>query len=370
MSAAGSVERALASESNHCHVIAYRCQPATMLGVDPTRPRSHTATPLPADACGRAPCAHSGGPGFRHELLFYSGADEFLAGTLPLIDRALERERPVLVAVRETGLALLREALGERAASVRFADMRVLGRNPARIISAWHKFLQSAASGGTQALGVGEPIWPGRSAAELTECERHESLVNLAFAGAPPWRVLCPYDLEGLDDAVIEAARRSHPFLAAHGARERNRLFRSDGRVGTFDGELPPPPRSVRRTSFSRERLRMVRRVVARRAEEARLDRERSQQLVLAVSELASNSVQHGGGTGTVRVWKENGTLLCEVQDGGRIEAPLAGRIRPGPDQLTGRGLWLVNQLCDLVQIRCDDTGTVVRVHMDLIGPD
>ena len=331
---------------------------------------SHTATPVPVDGSGGARRADSRGARFRHESLFYSGPDELLAGTLPLIDRALERERPVLVAVRDTGLALLREALGERAASVQFADMRVLGRNPARIIPAWHQFLQAAASHRAPALGIGEPIWPGRSAAELTECERHESLLNLAFAGGQPWRLLCLYDLDGLDEAVVEAARHSHPFVASHDARERDGLFRDDGHLGTFDAELPPPPRSVPRTSFSLERLRMVRRLVAQRAEEARLDLARSQQLVLAVSELASNSVQHGEGAGTVRVWKENGTLLCEVQDEGRIEAPLAGRIKPRPDQLTGRGLWLVNQLCDLVQIRSDDTGTVVRLHIDLIAPD
>src|SRR5438132_4880713 len=174
--------------------------------------------------------------------------------------------------------------------------MRVLGRNPARIIPAWHQFLQAAASHGAPALAVGEPIWPGRSAAELTECERHESLLNLAFGGGPPWRLLCLYDLDGLDEAVIEAARRSHPFVAAHGARERNGLFRNDGHLGTFDGKLPPPPRSVPQAGFSRERLWMVRRLVAQHAEEARLDLEHSQQLVLAVSELASNSVQHGAG--------------------------------------------------------------------------
>jgi anti-sigma regulatory factor (Ser/Thr protein kinase) len=340
-----------------------------MSRIDPPLQGSHAALAVPADACGgRPPGAAGRGSHFCHESLFYSGPDEFLAGTLPLIDRTLERQGPVLVAAREANLELLREALGERAGGVRLADMRVLGRNPARIISAWHQFLGAAASRGAPALGIGEPIWPGRSAAELTECQRHESLLNLAFAGGPPWRLLCPYDLDGLDEAVIEAARRSHPFVVADGARERSGLFRDDGHEGTFDGELPPPPRSVPRTSFSRERVRMVRRVVARQAEEARLDLERSQRLVLAVSELASNSVRHGGGTGTFRVWRENGTLLCEVQDAGRIEAPLAGRIKPPPNQLTGRGLWLVNELCDLVQIRSDDTGTVVRVHMDLIA--
>jgi hypothetical protein len=40
------------------------------------------------------------------------------------------------------------------------------------------------------------------------------------------------------------------------------------------------------------------------------------------------------------------------------------GRTPPSPDQRAGRGLWLANQLCDLVQIRSTEAGTVVRLHM------
>lgn len=96
------------------------------------------------------------------------------------------------------------------------------------------------------------------------------------------------------------------------------------------------------------------------------LDYERTQHLVLAVTELASNSVRHGGGGGTLRMWREDARLLVEIHDRGHIEEPLVGRTRPGPEQLTGRGLWLVNHLCDLVQIRSAPAGSVVRVHMHL----
>lgn len=84
---------------------------------------------------------------------------------------------------------------------------------------------------------------------------------------------------------------------------------------------------------------------------------------VIAASELAANSVMHGGGSGTLRLWRENGSLLAEVEDRGQVKEPLVGRLRPGLAQEGGRGLWLANQLCDLVQIRSGAAGTTVRLH-------
>ena len=85
---------------------------------------------------------------------------------------------------------------------------------------------------------------------------------------------------------------------------------------------------------------------------------------MLAVNEILTNSVRHGGGTGVLRIWQDDETLVCEVRDGGRIDDPLADRRRPRPDQTGGRGLWIANQLCDLVQLRSLADGSVVRVSM------
>jgi anti-sigma regulatory factor (Ser/Thr protein kinase) len=82
---------------------------------------------------------------------------------------------------------------------------------------------------------------------------------------------------------------------------------------------------------------------------------------VIAASELAANSVAHGGGT--LRTWQDDGRLLVEFEDGGAIAKPLAGRLRPEPTQEGGRGLWLANQLCDLVQIRSRPGRTTVRLR-------
>ena len=74
--------------------------------------------------------------------------------------------------------------------------------------------------------------------------------------------------------------------------------------------------------------------------------------LVLAVHEIATNSLRHGGGGGRVRVWRGDDELVCEICDAGHISDPLAGRRQPTADATNGRGLWIANRLADLVQVR------------------
>ena len=304
---------------------------------------------------------------FRHESLFYVGDDEFLAGTVPFIEDGLEAGEPVLVAVGPQRRALIEQALGPRRRGVGFRDMHALARNPARIIPAWQRFLETAAPDGDPVRGIGEPIWPGRSPAELVECDRHEALLNRAFGGGRAWSLLCPYNAEHLAEEVLEGARRNHPLVAGAGGAHTNRSHvPAGGAPGPFEGALPAPRGAVEHIAFvSPHDLVSMRAWLSGWATAAQMGADRVQQLVLAVNELASNSVSYGGG-GTLRAWREDGTAVCEVSDAGHIEEPLAGRINPAPAQTAGRGLWLVNQLCDLVQIRSSAAGTSVRVHMSL----
>lgn len=314
------------------------------------------------------PGAVSADDRFCHEVLFYADGDHgFLDGTLALVERALAADAAVLVAVGPARTSALRQALGERREGVRFAEMRRIGRNPAQIIPVWGEFLGEHA--GAPMLGIGEPAWPGRSAPELDECERHEALLNAAFDDGPGWHLLCPYDLDGLDDHVIEAAQRTHPLLACDGSsRGSEEYIGAEETRRPFAGELGPRPTQATELAFSSDDLGRLRHLVASWAQEQSLALAGGEELVLAVNELATNSIRYGGGGGTLRLWREGGSLLCEVQDGGRMEPPLVGRIRPKPDANSGRGIWIANQLCDLVQIRSSSAGTVVRVHKALAG--
>jgi anti-sigma regulatory factor (Ser/Thr protein kinase) len=91
----------------------------------------------------------------------------------------------------------------------------------------------------------------------------------------------------------------------------------------------------------------------------------RAHDLVLAVCEIATNSVVHGGGAGVLRMWREGGAVVCEVRDAGRgIGDQRAGHRRPDPDDPGGRGLWLAHQLADRVEARVACGHGVVRVQM------
>jgi hypothetical protein len=65
-----------------------------------------------------------------------------------------------------------------------------------------------------------------------------------------------------------------------------------------------------------------------------------------------------------LRVWMGTRWLVCEIEDEGWIGDPLVGREEPASDQSGGRGLWIANQVCDLVQVRTFAARSLVRLHL------
>lgn len=301
------------------------------------------------------------GPGFRHEATIYEGEDGFLAATVPYLREALAAGEPALVGVSRERTEQLRGELGAEAEAIRFAEIETAGSNPARLIPFWSEVIAEYPDRPVRALG--EPVWPGQGEAEIDECQRHEHLLGAAFgAHLPPISLLCSYDGGALDDDVLGAVGHSHPLVARDGVRAESGSY--DPGHDCFAGAFPDPPRSATRFEFDRTGLFGARQRVGWAAKSAGIPEAATKDLVVAASELATNSIVHGGGAGTLNVWREGERLLVEVRDRGRIEEPLAGRVRPEPTQVGGRGLWLANQLCDLVQIRSGADGTAVRLQM------
>ena len=299
--------------------------------------------------------------GFSHEVAFYRGLGDLGRAVLPFIREGIAGRQPVLVAMLPERMAVVEQALGEDATRVDFVDMSELGANPACIIPEWRRFLEDSRDSGP-VRGVGEPVWPGRRDVELEEAELHEGLLNLAFDDGPAWRLLCPYDVTTLPTAIVEEALRNHPVVQ-HG---------SDGPIGyaghghalrRFSSALPSPPPTATEVSFGDHDLAGIRALVQRMCEGARMNPDAADDLVLAAHELATNSVLHGGGRGLITVWAEPEALVVEVRDSGRITDPLVGRGLLDLQSEHGRGIWMANQLCDLVQVRSGVTGTQVRLY-------
>jgi anti-sigma regulatory factor (Ser/Thr protein kinase) len=303
--------------------------------------------------------------GFRHEAMLYSGDEDFVAGALRFLREGLACGEPTLVVVEPRKIALLRDALGADARRVRFEDMRRVGANPARIIPAWTRFVRETGANGRPLRGIGEPFCDGRSEGAAFECHRHESLLNLALARAN-LRLLCPYDMGALDPSVVAQARRTHPLVReVDGQVHRSTAFHGLAAAAEpCRAPLPQPPADAQTIPIMPAGLVAMRAVVARRAERAGLTPQRREDLVLAVNELATNSIRHGGGAGTLTIWETSAALVCEVTDGGRLTDPLAGRVLPEPGQVGRYGLFLVNRLCDLVEQRTLPHGNLVRVSM------
>jgi anti-sigma regulatory factor (Ser/Thr protein kinase) len=300
---------------------------------------------------------------FRHEALFYAGDDDFLDGAASFIQGGVRAQEPILVVVSARKIDLLRTRLASDADKVRFADMDDVGLNPARIIPAWTDFVHE--HGDRPMRGIGEPISAQRDATELVECQHHESLINVAFAASTGFTLLCPYDTAALGPEILDEARHSHPFVDRDGPASTSPAYLGlDTLAAPLSEDLADPPDSSTSLAFQGGSLEGLRALVRRMAAQAGLGAERTADAVIAVNEVASNSLCHAGGSGLLRMWSTRDTLICEVSDDGHIEDPLVGRVRPAADAPGGRGLWIANQLCELVQIRSSPAGTTVRMHL------
>jgi anti-sigma regulatory factor (Ser/Thr protein kinase) len=110
--------------------------------------------------------------------------------------------------------------------------------------------------------------------------------------------------------------------------------------------------------------LPVLRAFVSARALSLGLPPARAEMLQLAVSELATNTLLYTVGGGHVRVWVEAGQLMCEVVDQGPL--PRLGRAMPPADAERGRGLPIVEQVCDGVSTATMPGGTRIRLRFNL----
>ena len=291
-----------------------------------------------------------------HAALLYRDPDQLRRTASAFVKEGTRAGEPVLAVLSQA----TREILGDVLVEAEIRDMAEAGRNPSRLIP---MLIEWAAGHVGRGRVLSEPLWPGRGEAEVAESLRHEALLNHALADTA-LSVLCPYDVAHLDGEAIVGAELTHPRLIdAQGERASTRYGDplAVARGDHWPQSDPDPP--ISELPFEGD-LWALRHALAGERLLCGLRPERREDLVFAVNEAASNALRHGDGTCRARVWREDDRVVSEVRTASPIVDPLAGRRRPDPGAASGRGLWLINQVCDLVELRSGPAGASLRMHV------
>lgn len=299
-----------------------------------------------------------------HHALIYSSPEEFLSAAVDYVRRGVEQGDTVVVATPRS--AELTAALGTLGTGIEVVDDRRWHHIPAWTIGVYARRAERSARRGGRFRALAELRWHanGDAPAADTEWERYEALLNTALVGKPV-ELCCAYDSTAVGDGLLDTARRTHPsLLAPDGTRDSTSYVDS----GQFLAGHPPPPRlpvpdGALRLEFDAAGTPTVRQTTLRWARAAGMAEDNAQELLIAVYEIVSNAVEHGGGRGIGWLWSDGARLICAVWSAREIADPMAGYRPPGTAQERGRGLWLARQICEQVSIYNSDGATVQLIR-------
>jgi anti-sigma regulatory factor (Ser/Thr protein kinase) len=307
--------------------------------------------------------AHAQHPTYDHSALLYRSEREYVDSLVRFIAEGLDNTQPVMVAVPGDKLASLRSALGCAATDVSMTDITELGRNPARILAAELAFAERYRRQHVRIIA--EPVWAGRTAVEYPACVEHEALANIAFAGSDVTG-LCPYDASRLDDNILADVRVTHPQIWQGGSRTHCPEYALDVALDKYNQPLPTNPVAVTYTVHEPADLAGARKCGGRYGRLLGMSADRIADLTLIATELATNSLDHGGGACQLAFWYQAAHVVCEARDIGHWADPLAGRRPPAVTGSGPYGLFVVNAIADLLRTHTTRAGTTIHAYLRL----
>lgn len=297
-----------------------------------------------------------------HSSLFYEGAQQYAAEAGGFLREGLDRGHRGLVMAPPRRVEELRSELGRDADEVTFVEDTVAYApqwNAYRVLLDF-----AAASPDVRSCVIAEQAFTDRTAAEVLDYRRLEAAVNLVFAEHDV-DLLCPYDAGSLPAHLLEIGRHTHGAVRADGRVAPNERFDDPHALLAGLAEVvPPPPGATTLDCTSGSDVARARKLVHTRGAEAGLHPDVVDDVALAVTEVLTNALLHGGPPALLHVYDEGSTWVCHVHDGGRTPLdPLVGLLPPALASDHGYGLWLARQLCTAVDVGHDRSGTHVRLH-------
>lgn len=308
-------------------------------------------------------------PGLRHRALLFDSIEQQADVLAPVIEHALDTDQPVFAVLDTPCIDGLRDRLGSRRmSSERLAVLRPteVYLHPARALTEFVQLIRTHTADGQRVTLIGEPAFES-PLMDRPAWAHAESVLNAAV-GELPVTIVCAYHRRDRPAEILASAARTHPEVYI------------DGKLCCSPGYLEPaefmaaqqpelsvaPPGAPAMVLAGPHDLRHIRRLVARIGIDAGLTGGQVEDFVLAVGELATNSVEHGSDPRQVVVWAGADDVVCEVVNRGAFGDPFRGLIPPDPGQPRGRGVFMARQICDSVQLWTDETQVRVQARMSV----
>jgi anti-sigma regulatory factor (Ser/Thr protein kinase) len=301
-----------------------------------------------------------------HSALAYGDTNQYIEATAPFVQGGLACGDPVLVVTTSENASALERALGAPGESVTFARADGWYASQARALTRYLRFWEEHQSRGARGLRmVVEPMASSVPDEELDRVLALENELNHVLDGLP-FSMLCSYDVRrpGFIRDAIEATH-PHVCLGATIARSTRYVEPALAARRRLAAALPIPTDAAYARSFNEHSLHDARTFVRMTGHALGLPEERTVDLIFAAGEAIANAVEHGGGNGIVRLWRDSREIVCEVVSAqGTVADPMRGYLLPSSSGERGRGIWIMRQLCDWVELRSEQEGTIARLHM------
>jgi anti-sigma regulatory factor (Ser/Thr protein kinase) len=304
-------------------------------------------------------CTSANGSGLAHHGLLHPPSTNVIDILTPLIAERLARREPVLAALPSTTAAQLHNRLPTMA-GLHTTDVGGLYRHPGRVLGHYLGWIANTSPNGAATI-VATPQLDNDNPHRAALWMQVDALITQALS-ACDLTLVCAYPN---DPATATAIRRAHPSLLNGTATANPDHLPADQFLANHP--LPAPselsqPDAIHVLDHPRQ-LTALRKDIGSHAARAGLTTSRCEDLVLAVSEVASNALDHGVPPAAVCLWITVASVICQISDNGHFTQPLAGLLPPHRNQGRGRGLWMAHQLCD--ELYRWPHPTTIRLHID-----
>jgi anti-sigma regulatory factor (Ser/Thr protein kinase) len=297
----------------------------------------------------------------RHNAFVYESADEYLARAVPFLKEGLRAGEGAIVAQTRSGMAMMREALGADAGRVTFVDVSAAYTRPARTLAAYHEVYAEQLRKTPKLRAVAD-VQFGPDPREWDLWTGYEAVFNRSFGHLPAW-VLCTYNANGTPDPVIEGVWRTHPEVVDRDTWAMSELYEDPDQLLR---RIAPPPealRDLRSIPLGAQDIVQLRERLAPELAAAGHGEAKTLDMLLAVTEIATNAIRHGAGIEDIRIGRARGRFVCEITDRGPgFDDLAAGYLAPRDG--VGSGLWVARQLTWRIEFFRSPRGFTARIWL------